>query len=409
MNLGIKSLIGLLLGLLFGICYYEFDSMKYKFIILILDIIQKQFMNLIKLLSGPLIFLTLLNGICMNDAFKKNNLTLLFVKAFFMFIFTTIFAVIIGISFGYIFSPGLALNIQEPSYQFFKIARTQLLSELIPDNIISPFLHLNLIQIVILSVLVGFFIRSNAKQNQNIINLIGELNEIFIKGIGSIMEYAYILSFAATAVVISNYGYLVLFSLSKFIITVILAKIFQYILILLFIQFFSNISFIPFMYKSLSYQSVAFATSSSKATLPKALEVSQEELGMSKKISSTLLPFGSSINMDGTAIYLGIAAIFFAQMQEITLSWEDILNIVFTSTLGSIGAAGIPSGSFIVLPSVLLSAGISPIKISILLGVDRILDMLRTVINMTGDVAVALILDEREGTLSKKTYYTYKK
>lgn len=407
MNLGMKSLIGLLLGLLFGICYYEFDIMKYRFIILILDFIQKQFMNLIKLLSGPLIFLTLLNGICMNDSFKKNNLTLLFIKAFFMFIFTTIFAVVIGISFGYIFSPGLKLNIEETSYQFFNIPPSLLLS--IPDNIISPFFHLNLIQIVFLSVLLGFFIRSNAKQNQNIINLIGELNDIFIKGIRSIMEYAYILSFAATAVVISNYGYLVILSLSKFIITVILAKIFQYILILLFIQFFGNISFIPFMYKSLSYQSVAFATSSSKATLPKALEISQEELGMSKRISSTLLPFGSSINMDGTAIYLGIAAIFFAQMQEITLNWIDILNIIFSSTLGSIGAAGIPSGSFIVLPSVLISAGISPIKISILLGIDRILDMLRTVINMTGDVAVALILDESEGTLNKKTYYTYKK
>ena len=152
-------------------------------------------------------------------------------------------------------------------------------------------------------------------------------------------------------------------------------------------------------------QSIAFATSSSKAALGTAVTHVHERMGVSEANANFILPLGSSINMDGTAIYLGICAVFFAQAYGIHLDFSQYLMLMLTCTLGSIGAAGIPSGSIIFMGMVLGSVGLPLDGIGIILGVDRILDMIRTTVNITGDAAVTVLVDRSEGMLDEKVYY----
>jgi Na+/H+-dicarboxylate symporter len=153
-----------------------------------------------------------------------------------------------------------------------------------------------------------------------------------------------------------------------------------------------------------STQLLAFSTSSSKATLATAMTNVETKLGVSEQTVKFMMPLGASMNMDGTAIYLGICAVFFAQVFGVHLELHDYLILVLTCTLGSIGAAGIPSGSIIFMGMVLNSVGLPLEGIGILLGIDRLLDMVRTTINITGDAAITLIVDASEGTLDHTTY-----
>jgi Na+/H+-dicarboxylate symporter len=172
------------------------------------------------------------------------------------------------------------------------------------------------------------------------------------------------------------------------------------------IAFFARISPFPFYRKIFFTQSLAFSTSSSKATLSTAMSQLQQKMGVSKTNSNFLMPLGVCINMDGTAIYLGICALFFAQAYGIDLTYHNYLMLILTCTFGSIGAAGIPSGSIIFMGMVLSSVNLPIEGIGIILGIDRVLDMIRTTINITGDSAITLIVDKSEGGLDKKTYYS---
>ena len=168
---------------------------------------------------------------------------------------------------------------------------------------------------------------------------------------------------------------------------------------------FCKLSPIPFYRKSIEYQVIAFSSASSKATLPTAMQVANEKLGVSESATSFLLPLGAALNMNGLAINLSLTAIFFAQMLNIPLDFHDYAIIIFTSTLGAIGGAGIPGASLIMLPMILSSINLPIEGVAILAGVDRILDMLRTTINITGDVTMTLIIDHSEGSLDRKLYY----
>jgi Na+/H+-dicarboxylate symporter len=164
----------------------------------------------------------------------------------------------------------------------------------------------------------------------------------------------------------------------------------------------------PFYRKILETQSFAFSTSSSKATLPTAMRVANERMGVSKSSTSFILPLGASINMDGTAIYLGICSLFIAQATGISLTAHQYLILILTSTLGSIGAAGIPGGSLMMMTMVFSSVGLPATGIGVIAGIDRILDMLRTTVNITGDTVITLLVDKSEGTFDDKAYHDEK-
>ena len=210
--------------------------------------------------------------------------------------------------------------------------------------------------------------------------------------------------FAIMSGVISKYGIDVLASLMKFAMVVIAALALQYVVFGLMLFIFAKINPLPFYKKMLPVQALAFATSSSKATLPTAMQRLHRNIGVSKRSASFILPLGASMNMDATAIYLGATAVFFSQVMGITLTLHDYLIIVITSTIGSIGAAGFPGGSIVMMGIVLSSIGLPVEGISLIVGIDRILDMLRTMINITGDCTVTLIVDKMEGTFDEQVY-----
>jgi Na+/H+-dicarboxylate symporter len=167
---------------------------------------------------------------------------------------------------------------------------------------------------------------------------------------------------------------------------------------------FAGLNPFPFYKKMVETQALAFATVSSKATLPTAIRELRQKLGVSKQSSSFILPLGASMNMDGVAIYLGICSVFFAQIIGIEFTVTQYLTIIVTSTIGSIGAAGFPGGSMVMMGMVLSSVGLPLEGITLILGVDRLLEMFRTVINITGDCAVTVIVDSWEKTLNRQVY-----
>lgn len=167
---------------------------------------------------------------------------------------------------------------------------------------------------------------------------------------------------------------------------------------------FARISPMPFYRKMIEPQLLAFSTSSSKETLATAMRVVNDEMGVSKSSTSFVLPLGASINMDGTAIYLAICALFFSQAFDVPIDTHHYFLLILTATLGSIGAAGIPSGSLIMMGMVLTSVGLPLEGIALIAGVDRILDMMRTTVNITGDAVITMLVDKSEGTMDVERY-----
>ena len=160
----------------------------------------------------------------------------------------------------------------------------------------------------------------------------------------------------------------------------------------------------PFYRKSLEYQSIALSTGSSKASLATTMQVCRQRLGISESSTSFVLPLGASINMDGMAINLALTSVFFAQMMGIALSLSDYMVIILTATLGSMGGAGIPGGSLVMLPMILSAVNMPIEGVAIIAGIDRVLDLLRTAINITGDATITLVIDSSEGTLDRDLY-----
>jgi len=404
MKLWQQVLIGLILGIIAGFVLKDKAAN--------LKIFGTVFITLIKMVIVPLIFFALLSGI--TSMHGEGNFTRVGIKGFSAYILTAVFAVIIGLTAGHLFQPGAGVDLSsilqtngQPTVLPNKTPPTisEFLIGLIPTNPINAMATDNFLQIIIFSIFTGIVINIVGEKARPLKEIIYSASQVSFKMIEIIIKLAPLGVFGFIAWVIGTQGTDILEALAKLIITVLSACVFQYIIFGLMILFFARISPLPFYKKILLTQSLAFATSSSKATLSTAMTQLQDRMGVSKTNSNFLLPLGVCINMDGTAIYLGICALFFAQAYGIDLTYHNYLMLVLTCTLGSIGAAGIPSGSIIFMSMVLTSVSLPVEGIGIILGVDRILDMVRTTINITGDSAITLIVDKTEGGLDEKTYH----
>jgi len=412
MKLWKQVLIGLALGIIAGITLEKEVAKELK-------IFGTIFMNLIKMVIVPLIFFALLSGI--TSISGEGNFTRVGVKGFSAYILTAVFAVLIGISAGHIMKPGEGVNMQELIKQSetdnkkafedtLTVAKTNktakdFLIELIPTNPIKAMADDKYLQIIVFTIFLGIVINMVGDKAKPIKEIINSASAVFFRTIEVIIKLAPLGVFGYMAFSIADQGPEILRSLARLIFTFLLSCFVQYIIFGFLIAFFARVSPMPFYRKIFFTQSLAFSTSSSKATLPTAMTQLQERLGVSKTNSNFLMPLGVCINMDGTAIYLGICALFFAQGFGIDLTLSNYMMLILTCTLGSIGAAGIPSGSIIFMSMVLGSIGIPVEGIVVILGVDRILDMVRTTINITGDSAITLIVDKTEGGLNEKIYY----
>ena len=401
MKLWQKVALSLVLGVMFGI--YCADYVEY------VKPIGDIFLRIIKMMITPLIFFTLVSGITsMGDHSAIGRVGL---KSIFAFLTTTFFAVIFGIVVAEILRPGDGVIVNFGSHnhasdtvQRFDVVR--FFVNIVPDNALGAMVEGNMLQVVFFAVFTGITINRMGSSAQSLRNFFHVTAKMILKMISIVIQLSPYGAFALTAWVVGTQGVEILFSLSRLACAVILAMGMQYAIFGVLIMVFCRMSPMPFYRKSIEYQIIAFSTGSSKASLSTTMKVCREDLGISESSTAFVLPLGASINMDGFAINLSLTTIFFAQLFGVTLTSHDYLMIILTSTLGSIGGAGIPGASLIMLPMVLSSVNLPIEGVAILAGIDRILDLLRTTINITGDATVTLIVDHSEHTLDKEQYFS---
>ena len=353
----------------------------------------------------PLIFFSILNGVAsISDASTFGRIGL---KALIAYTTSTVFAVVIGLNFATIFEPGAGINlaleykeVDQPS-EFGKI-----FMEIIPTNPIHAMATGNTIQVVIFAFFTGFALILIGDKGQHVKDFIISATHLVFKMIELVIKLTPYGVFAIMAWVVGEYGVGLIISLGRFVMVVLGALSVQYLLFGVMLLLFAKLNPLPFYRKMLDTQALALATVSSKATLPTAMRELRNKLGVSKQSSWFILPLGASMNMDGVAIYLGICAVFFSQILGVDLTVTQYLIVIFTSTIGSIGAAGFPGGSMIMMGMVLSSVGLPLEGITLILGVDRLLEMFRTAINITGDCTVTVLVDSWENTLNRRMYYS---
>ena len=400
-----QVLICLIIGIITGLVLKENAAP--------LKIFGTIFIDLIKMVVVPLIFLALASGITSmagSANFKRVGL-----KGIAAYLLTALVAVVIGLGAGILFHPGTGLEININEFASAGNSATPVpppmnvqdfLLNLISPNIFKSFTDANLLQVVVFSVMFALTVNSMGSKSARVRELINDFALVIFKMIEYIVRLAPLAVFGYMAWTVGTQGVKILQVLIYMVAAVLSACFLQYILLGVFIAIFGRLNPFPFYRKLITTQVMAFSTSSSKATLTTAMRETETKLGVSAQICQFILPLGAAVNMSGTAIYLAICALFFAQFFGIPLHNTDYAMLLVTCTLGSIGAAGIPSGSIIFMGMVLNSVGLPIEGIGLILGVDRILDMVRTMINITGDCAITLIIDSSEKTHNKEVYYS---
>jgi len=396
-----KIFIGLALGIVLGIILQPNPDFAVKYV----KPFGTLFLNLIKLVIVPLVFSSLVVGTCSMDDVRK--LGRIGGKTMAYYLFTTAFAVTIGLILANLSKVGAGFSI--PVDATVEIAEAPSVADtllgIIPSNPLKALVDGNMLQIIAFALIIGAGIIGIGEKGKVLFNFFDAMADVMYKIIAVIMEYAPIGVFALITPVVAQNGPGVLLPLLKLIIVVYagcaIHAIFTYSST---VALFAKVSPIKFFKGIAPAMMFAFTTASSSATLPINMKCTEENLGVPKSICSFCLPLGATVNMDGTAIYQGVSAFFIAQVYGIDLSLTAQLTIILTATLASIGTAGVPGAGMIMLGMVLQSVGLPMEGIALIAGVDRILDMMRTMINITGDAACSVIVAATEGELDRSVY-----
>ncbi len=397
--------VGLILGAIAGMIYGPDAA--------VIRPVGTAFIRLIKMVVIPLIFASLLVGVASLGDLRK--LGRVGAKTFAFYIAYYVAAVALGLFLANSLKPGSNL----PEYVQAELKSSygetagmqairaeekhglgEVLLDIIPDNPADSFVKANMLQIIFIAMFMGIVISLlNKAKMKPVISFFEAINDIMIKIVEIVIKIAPFAVFALIASVVGTFGVDILMSLVRYCAVVIgglLILAFTYPAVVWLFTKYPYFKFWKGIYKA---QLIAFSTCSSSATLPVTMECAEDNIGVSKQISSFILPLGATINMDGTALYQGVTAIFIAQVYGINLGLGDQLVIVLTATLASIGTAGAPAMGVLMLVIVLRQVGIPLEGIALILGVERILDMSRTVINITGDIAATTIIAHSEKEL----------
>ena len=392
-----KIFMGLVLGLITGLVLGESAQA--------LKPLGTLFINLIKMLIVPLVFVTLVSGIiAMEDLSKMKRIGM---KTFFIYLFTTALAITIGLGFGMIFEPGVGISLDGVKDIAGKEAPALIdtFLNIVTKNPIASFANGNILQIIFFAIMIGVSINLAGEKAKPVADFFNGFAETMFKMTDIVIAYAPIGVFGLMAWVSASYGLDLLYSLGKVIIVVYAASLAHAVIVFGgIITFVGKLNPIKFFKGIVTAQVVAFTTTSSSGTLPVTTNNAVNNLGVSKPVASFVLPLGATINMDGTALYQGVCALFVAQAFGVDLSMADYGTIILTSTLASIGTAGVPGAGLIMLTLVLTSIGLPLEGIAIIAGIDRILDMARTTINVTGDAMVSVLIAKGEGELNEDIY-----
>ena len=408
LQLHTQILIGLLLGAAVGLVahHWGYSGLVQTW----LKPFGSAFIRLISMVVIPLVFASLVVGVAgVNDVGKLGRIG---GKTLGYYLCTTAIAITFGLVLANVVRPGAGLSteVKEQLLGASGEAEAQLASRLqrpdlvelllgvIPKNPVQSLVEGNLLQIIFVALMLGLAMTMiPADKSRPLLAFFDGLNEAMIRLIHLIMKLAPLGVFALVASIIGQYGLGVLALLLKYALVVMVGLgLYMVMVFSLAVRLLGNISVGQFFRGIRPAQLIAFSTSSSSATLPVTMECAEENLAVSKEIASLTLPLGATINMDGTALYQGVSAVFIAQVYGLGLGIEQQLTIVLTATLASIGTAGAPGAGIITLAMILQSIGVPLEGIALILGVERILDMCRTVVNVTGDACCAVLVSTSE-------------
>lgn len=355
------------------------------------------FLNLLKFIVVPIVLFSIMCGIIsMRDIKKVGAIGL---KTVVYYMCTTAFAITIGLIGGNLFKkmfPVIATT--DLSYQVGE--KTSLMDTIVnifPSNFISPMAEANMLQVIVMALLIGFaIILVGEEKNTRIITACNDLNDVFMKCMEMILKLSPIGVFCLLCPVVAANGATIIGSLAMVLLAAYVCYIVHAVVVYSFaVKTIGGISPLTFFKEMLPAIMFAFSSASSVGTLPINMECT-EKLGTTREIASFILPLGATINMDGTAIYQGVCAIFIASCYGIHLTLPQMLTIIFTATLASIGTAGVPGAGMVMLAMVLTSVGLPVDGIALVAGVDRIFDMGRTTVNITGDASCCVIVSNLE-------------
>lgn len=398
MKLWVKIVIALILGVITGLSLGPQAE--------ILKPIGTLFLGLINMIVVPLVFASMTVGITsIHDPAKLGRIGL---KTLGLYLITTIISIAIGLFFAKAFHVGDGLNLVTSTE--LKTVATPTLGEifisLVPTNPVASLARGDVLQIIVFSLFLGIAINFAGEKGKPVRLVLESLADIMYRLTSIIMEFSPIGIFAIMAWVSGSFGAVILLPLLKFLSVYYIACAVHVILVFCgMLVLLVRVSPWPFFRGMREAILMAFSTASSSATLPVSMHCVEKNLGVSKNITNFMLPLGSTVNMNGAAIFQGMSALFVAHAYNIHLDWFSLITIVATATLSAIGAAGIPGTGFIMLSVVFTSVGLPLEGLALLAGIDRIREMVSTVLNILGDAVCAMYVAKQEGEIDLQQYY----
>lgn len=408
-NLTKKILIGMISGIFLGSLInsvgMETFWIKTYFIGGVIEVGGRIFLSSLKLLVVPMVFVSLVSGTGSLENIKK--LGRLGSKTFGFYLLTTALAIALALTVANILNPGIGFSLT--SAVTFSAGESpsliDVVSGIFPSNPFEAMVKGEMLQIIVFAILFGIGITLAGESGKRILATFNDLNEIIMKMVMLMIEIAPYGVFFLLTKVFATQGLVAILPMAKYFFIVILCLI-LHILVVYFtmLKILGNLNPLHFFKKFYEVLIFGFSTASSNATLPVNLEVVEKKLGVNNTVASFTIPMGATINMDGTAIMQGVATVFVAQAYGISIGFEGYLMTIVTATLASIGTAGVPGVGLIMLAMVFRQVGLPVEGIGLIIGVDRLLDMSRTAVNVTGDAIVTLLVAKSENQFNEKVF-----
>ena len=366
------------------------------------------FISLMKMLVVPLVFCSLVTGAsAMGDGKALGSVGL---KTVLFYLLTTSLAVFAAIVVANIINPGAGLSLTAGANATVETGQESMnvwdtILNIIPTNPVESLAKGDMLQLIVFALIVGVIIAKMGDRVETVKNIFIEFNDIMMEMTNMVMKLAPIGVFCMIARTFSGIGFDAILPLLKYVLTVITGLVVQVILVYMpLLSVIGHLNPFTFLKKFFPVMAFAFSTSTSNATIPLNIETLEDKMGVSRKIASFTIPLGATVNMDGTSIMQGVAVVFAAQAYGIVLTPAQYLTVIATATLASIGTAGIPSVGLVTLSMVFTSVGLPTDAIMLIMGIDRILDMMRTAVNVTGDAVCTAIVAKQAGSLDLEVY-----
>lgn len=402
----------LIVGAIIGGLLYILPDHSFKDDILIngvFYVIGNGFIRLMQMLVVPLVFVSI---VCGSSAIgDSKTLGKVGVKSILFYLFTTAIAVSVAIIVANIINPGIGVTMQEmaetTTSNVESVSFVDTLLNIIPTNPLGSLSEGTMLQIIFFAMLLGVILAKLGDRVETVSNLFNQFNAIMMEMTSIVMLVAPIGVFCLIAKTFATLGFDMFFPMLKYMGSVVSALGLQCFLVYLgLLKIFTGLNPLKFIKKFFPVMGFAFSTATSNATIPLSIDTLEKKMGVSKRISSFTIPLGATINMDGTAIMQGVAVVFTAQLFGIPIGIPEYITVIATATLASVGTAGVPGVGLITLSMVFASIGLPVEGIAYIMGIDRILDMLRTAVNITGDAVCTTIIAHQNNELDRDVFNT---